>query len=261
VDQALPVVTALWLACEAPGKPEIFRSVQGEGPRTGRLRTFVRLAGCNLRCTWCDTPYTWNWNGTLWPHDLDREGVPHKFDPAVETVRLPVEEVAERILALPAPGIVVTGGEPLIQMEELIALAEALSARKPGLAIEIETNGTIVPGARLARLVDLFVVSPKLGHSGNEPQAALRRRTLAALAALPAAMFKFVARGPQDVESVRALAAGIGLSPDRVFIMPEGTTSAELTARGASLIDSVMAAGFSYSDRLHIHLFGAGRST
>ena len=252
---------SLRLACSAPGRPEIFRSIQGEGRTQGRLRTFVRLSGCNLRCTWCDTPYTWNWRGTRWPHARDRPGAPHKFDPAVEVVELDVDRIAAEVAALPAEGVVITGGEPLLQAEALADLIRRLRTDRPDLLVEIETNGTIEPGAELLDLVDLFMVSPKLGNSGNRPAAALRPHALAAFAASDKAWFKFVAQRPEDIAEVEQLARRFAIAPSRVSIMPEGTTSATVIATGASLIDAVLAAGFNYSDRLHIHLFGDRRGT
>lgn len=251
----------LRLACTSPGEPEIFRSIQGEGRNMGRLRTFVRLSGCNLQCTWCDTPYTWNWHGTQWPHDLDRQGAPHKFDPDEETVALPPEAVAERVAQLPSEGVVLTGGEPFVQARALPSLIRALKAGLPGLLVEIETNGTIAPAPPLLDAIDLLMVSPKLGHAGNRLGSALRPRALRALAATAKAEFKFVARDPADVAEVQSLAAEYGIVPSRIYIMPEGRSGREVSERGAALIDTVIAAGFNYSDRLHLHLFGDRRGT
>lgn len=225
------------------------------------MRTFVRLSGCNLQCIWCDTPYTWNWEGTRWPHVRDRPGVPHKFVRGAEMLRLSAEEVADAVAALPAEGIVITGGEPLLQPRGLVALIRELRARQPAVKIEIETNGTIAPGAELAEMVDLFMVSPKLAHAGNEDELAIRPEALLALAALDTAAFKFVARTSQDVREVTDFGERFGIAPGRIYIMPEGTDSATVTRVGASLVEPIIAAGFNYSDRLHIHLFGDMRAT
>jgi len=249
----------LRIAARAPGQPEIFRSIQGEGVHTGRVRTFVRLSGCNLHCVWCDTPYTWNWRGTKWPHEKDRLGSPHKFEPLDEAIEMDVEAVAAAIAALPAEGVVITGGEPLAQMAGLIALAERL--KQDGRRVEIETNGTIPPDPRLAELVDLFMVSPKLAHSGNAAALAQRATPLAAFAALDQAVFKFVARTPADLDEVAALATRHAIPAERIMIMPEGTDSQALIARATALADAVLERGYGLSDRLHIHLFGDARGT
>lgn len=244
----------LRIAARAPGQPEIFRSIQGEGVNAGQVRTFIRLSGCNLHCVWCDTPYTWNWRGTKWPHERAS-----KFDQAAETIEMDVDAVAAAALALPAEGVVITGGEPLAQMPGLIVLAERL--KQAGMRVEIETNGTIPPDPALVALVDLFMVSPKLAHSGNAAALALRATPLAAFAALESAVFKFVARTPADLGEVAALAEHHAIPANRIMIMPEGTDSETLIARGAALADAVLERGYGLSDRLHIHLFGDTRGT
>ncbi|MGE0180391.1 MAG: 7-carboxy-7-deazaguanine synthase QueE [Sphingomonas sp.] len=244
----------LRIAARAPGQPEIFRSIQGEGVKTGQVRTFVRLSGCNLHCVWCDTPYTWNWQGTKWQH----ERAP-KYDQSAETIEMEVEAVAEAVAALPAEGAVITGGEPLAQMPGLIALAGRL--KQAEMRVEIETNGSIPPDPALIDLVDLFMVSPKLAHSGNAAAFALRATPLAAFAALESAVFKFVACTPADLGEVAALAKRHAIPAARIMIMPEGTDSETLIERGAALADAVLARGYGLSDRLHIHLFGDTRGT
>jgi organic radical activating enzyme len=249
----------LKLARNSEGGPEIFRSIQGEGRNIGRVRTFVRLSGCNLHCRWCDTAYTWNWIGSPFEHVADRAGAPHKFAPAAEMVKLSPAEAAEHVVALPAEGVVITGGEPLMQAGAVLELIAALKARSPALLVEVETNGSIAPPPELAAQVDLFMVSPKLGHSGNDPAVALNDKALAAFAALPQAVFKFVAQQPEDLAEVGELAARYRIPADRIYVMPEGTDSETVTRTGARIVQAVIAAGYSYTDRLHIHLFGQKR--
>lgn len=251
----------LRVACKASGVPEIFLSVQGEGRNIGRLRSFLRLSGCNLQCRWCDTPYTWNWEGTHWPGIDDAPDPLPKYSQDREMLALSISDLVARLRALPAEGLVITGGEPLVQMRGLTELIRALKADNAALLVEIETNGTIAPGAELAALVDLFMVSPKLDHALNREGSAIRAGALAAFAALPAATFKFVAAVASDVAEVARLAREFSIPPNRIYIMPLGTDSDALIRTGAALIDSVIAHGFNYSDRLHIHLFGEKRGT
>ncbi len=249
------------LARDDTGAPEIFRSIQGEGRHCGRLRTFIRLSGCNLHCVWCDTPYTWNWTGTEFHHVRDAPGAPHKFAREAETARLSVDETAALVRALPSEGVVITGGEPLMQRAALVPLIDALKRDDPNLLIEIETNGTIAPPQDLAERVDLFMVSPKLAHAGNDPDVALKPDALRAFAGLESAWFKFVVRTAPDVESAAELARAYGVPARRVYIMPEGTDAAALAQRSRELADAITAHGFHFSPRLHIELFGDTRGT
>src|SRR5271167_3237014 len=95
---------------------EIFKSIQGEGTRAGVPCIFVRLTGCNLRCTWCDTAYAFHGGKKM----------------SVEEVLTRVDELAghcEKIQGAQAPVLLVelTGGEPLLQ-EEIYPLAKRLIA-------------------------------------------------------------------------------------------------------------------------------------
>ena len=249
------------VAAKAPGEPEIFVSVQGEGRNLGQVRTFLRLSGCNLHCRWCDTPYTWNWVGTKWAHAKDRVGHPHKFDRKAEAIPMVVAEAARLILAADTEGVVITGGEPMLQSKALLALAAELRSQRPGLMIEMETNGTLAPSAELVEAVDLFMVSPKLATAGDKQQLRIRPSALRSLAALDSSFFKFVATGIEDIAEIAGIADSFGIAPSRIYVMPEGTASEQLIRAGQSLIDTVIAHRFNYSDRLHVHLFGDERGT
>jgi organic radical activating enzyme len=242
----------LTLARDDSGAPEIFASLQGEGPSMGLPVAFVRLSRCNLACTWCDTAYTWRFEGDNRPH---RDGI--AYARKANQVTLSPEEAAGRIAALGQRRLVITGGEPLLQAG---ALAEML-AHLPDMAVEIETNGTIAPPARLDVRVDQYNVSPKLSHSGNPAELALIPERLAAWAREPRAFFKFVVASPEDVAEVLALQRRYRFRPGQVFLMPEGTDSATLRARQAWLSELCLAHGLRMSDRLHIHLYGDTRGT
>ena len=251
----------LHLARDDNGAPEIFRSVQGEGRNCGRLRTFIRLSGCNLHCVWCDTAYTWNWKGTGFAHERDTEKLLHKFELTTEVVRLSVDEICSLVRKAPSEGVVITGGEPLMQRVALVALIDALQRDSTPLQIEIETNGSIAPPDELAERVDLFMVSPKLGHSGNDPSVALKPEVLRRFAELESASFKFVARTRGDIETVAQLTNTFGIAAGRIYIMPEGTDAVALTTRSRDLVSTIIDHGFNYSPRLHIDLFGDTRGT
>ncbi|GGD57538.1 radical SAM protein [Erythrobacter arachoides] len=242
----------LVLATQAPGEPEIFASVQGEGPSAGTPVAFVRLSRCNLACVWCDTPYTWHFDGDARPHRSAAT-----FARRANQLELGVADVAARIAALGQKRLVVTGGEPLLQAGKLAAMLDLL----PGMAVEIETNGTVMPPAPVDARVTQYNVSPKLAHSGNPADLALKPAMLAHWAADERAFLKFVIAAPGDVDEVSALAGTHAIPPQRIFLMPEGTTSATLHERLSWLAPLAMERGYRVTDRLHIHLFGDTRGT
>jgi 7-carboxy-7-deazaguanine synthase len=124
---------------------EIFKSVQGEGTRAGLPCIFVRLTGCNLRCTWCDTAYAF-YGGTK-----------QSVDDVIERVRALSGNGANRVVL-----VEITGGEPLLQ-PEAPALAERLLAE--GYTVMIETSGERFVGA-LPRGV-IKIVDVKCPDSGE----------------------------------------------------------------------------------------------
>src|SRR6266700_3033332 len=116
---------------------ELFYSIQGEGSLAGVPSFFIRTSGCNLRCGWCDTPYT-SW-------------MPEGTD-------LTLDQILHEVKAHPARHVVVTGGEPMIA-PEIVPLTERLRDR--GLHITIETAGTVFHPVAC----DLMSISPKLSNS------------------------------------------------------------------------------------------------
>ncbi len=204
---------------------EIFFSLQGEGPRVGTPSVFLRLAGCNLACRWCDTKHSWG-----------------------AGISLSVEDVAERLLAHPCRNLVITGGEPLMQQEELARLLALLPAEH---YVEIESNGSIAPTAALAQRVNQWNISPKLSHAGNEAAQALRPEILAAFAAMPQSWFKFVVQQEEDWETIAAL----GLPQQRIILMPCATTREELNAARPAVADMCLRHGVRLGERLHLMLW------
>lgn len=133
---------------------ELFVSIQGEGLDIGLPCTFVRFNGCNLRCIWCDTPYT-----------SIKPGPSEEYD---------ADTLLTEILAQHTQGVCITGGEPLIQSKtELLKLISAL--KKKNKFIDIQTNGVLY-WPELADLVSRFSVSPKFPSSqiNNLPSLKLR---------------------------------------------------------------------------------------
>ncbi len=236
---------SLVLTTTTPGEPEIFASIQGEGPSAGEACAFVRLSRCNLACVWCDTAYTWRFTGA------------GAFDRKANQVTLSEADVAARVLALGQERLVITGGEPLLQGAALARLAPLLG----GMRIEVETNGTVAPHPQFALHVAQWNVSPKLKHSGNRVDLARIPARLTEWSNEPKAWFKFVVATPEDAAEALALADEYAVPRARVFLMPEGTDSATLHARADWLGELCARESVRMSDRLHIHLYGDTRGT
>ncbi|TMD03379.1 MAG: 7-carboxy-7-deazaguanine synthase QueE [Chloroflexi bacterium] len=212
-------------------------TLQGEGPSVGRRCAFVRLGGCNLDCSWCDTPYTWDWQ---------------RFRPDEELRRVDAAAVTETVEAMGVDMLVITGGEPLLQARALLPLLTAAAERR--WRVEVETNGTVSPTPQLVPLVTAWNVSPKLANSGVAEAERIRPAALAALRATGRAVFKFVVTGAGDLDEVASLAAAHRLAP--VYVMPEGTTAEVVLARMRELAAPALARGFHLTPRLHILLWG-----
>lgn len=218
---------------------------QGEGPTAGRPAAFIRLGGCNLSCVWCDTPYTWDGRR----FDLRQQITPR--DPAA---------IARTALGHCPSRVVLTGGEPLLHQHSSGwgVLLEALR----GVALEVETNGTLAPTPETVEAVALFNVSPKLDHSGDPEARRLKPDVLAVFAALARqgqAIFKIVASGPGDVTEAARMADYLGVPRESMWISPLGTTPEAITAVTAAIADVVAAHHLCLGTRLHVMAWGDTR--
>lgn len=226
---------------------ETFLSFQGEGPSTGQRAIFLRLSGCNLTCTWCDTPYTWDWS---------------RYDRATET-RLATPATAAAEIATIAGDttrlLVLTGGEPLLQQEGVSRTLNLLRTQRPSLRCEVETNGTIAPSSELAAQVHRFVVSPKLANSGVRKRARTHPAALAEFAKQPGAILKIVVASPRDLAEAAVTAAQAGFGPERVWIMPIATDPQCCLELMRELACPVLQAGFNLTSRTHLLLWGDTR--
>lgn len=241
--------------------PEIFYTLQGEGVSAGCPAVFVRASLCNLHCRWCDTDYTWNWEGTTFPHDRDNEPGYRKFIKEEQILDMSVEDVSGIVRRWPTRRVVLTGGEPLLQQDGLRALAANLRAHDKAYVFELETNGTLIPGNELDALIGHYNVSPKLGNSGNRSSARVRPRVLEWFAASGKAWFKFVVAKEGDVAEIEAMIARSRVPNERVLLMPEGRTPEALDARRDLVVKLCLERGYRFADRLHLRLFGARRGT
>ena len=217
---------------------ELFYSLQGEGSLLGVPSVFIRTSGCNLRCSWCDTPYT-SWQ----PEGAD----------------LSLAQILDEVRAHPARHVVVTGGEPMIA-PEIVPLCEHL--RACGLHITIETAGTVFHPVAC----DLMSISPKLSNS--TPQGDWARQhdrlriqppALRQLMDRYAYQLKFVIGLPQDLDEVHALLQTLNAPREHVILMPEGTDPERLRERAIWLAEICKQEGFRFSPRLHVDLWGNKR--
>ncbi|MDD1673779.1 MAG: radical SAM protein [Methanomicrobiales archaeon] len=165
---------------------EVFRSLQGEGMRQGRPCTFIRCAGCNLSCGWCDTPYAQK-GGT----------------------GMSVEEVLEQVDTYGSAYVCITGGEPLLQREDVLLLARALHQK--GILVDIETNGTrdfsaLQPYAAICMDV-------KCPSSGEESDLSLLRKLTFQDAV------KFVVQGEEDCQYLTSILSSYPMQGE-VFVFP-----------------------------------------
>jgi len=225
---------------------EIFYSIQGEGKLTGVPSAFVRTTGCNLRCRWCDTPYT-SWE-------------------AESGEAMSGEEIVQRISEFPTAHVVLTGGEPMID-ENVGEVTRKL--KDAGYHITIETAATIYREVAC----DLMSLSPKLSNSTpwerdggkwakTHEQNRLQIEVIDQLMACGDHQLKFVVDTKDDLPEIDELLSQLRhFDPRHVMLMPQGVTQEELDHRSVWLSDICKQRGFRFCPRLQITLFGNRRGT
>jgi len=222
---------------------EVFASIQGEGILSGIPSLFIRVSGCNLRCVWCDTPYTsWTPDGEDWS----------------------IERILEWVDGFPRyRHVVLTGGEPML-FPESVELTHALRGR--GLHITVETAGTVWQNVAC----DLMSVSPKLANStptlreggrwaAVHERLRLNPEVLQTLTSTYGYQLKFVVSDQTDLQEVRSIRSLVGAPAERVLLMPEGVTPESSAANAAWLVEICKAEGYRFCPRLHVLLYGNRR--
>jgi organic radical activating enzyme len=239
--------------------PEIFHTIQGEGPSAGAPAVFIRASRCNLHCVWCDTDHTWNFQGTPWPHEKDPVPGYAKHKKSDVTFEIEPAEAARRILEFACLRVVITGGEPMLQESEFIEMIRLIREKHPDCIFEVETNATRIPSPEFAAAVNQFNISPKLSNAGMPESLRLNAEALAFFATSDRAWFKFVIAKPADLGEIQSLRARFAIPPDRILLMPEGRTPADLDRTAPQLAEICRDLGFRFCDRLHIRLWGDKR--
>lgn len=237
---------------------EIFYSLQGEGLYSGEPSLFIRLGGCNLRCSGfenrCLSPLD---NSFIYGCDTIR-AVSHHFKSTWEY--LSSDEMIERIQDCLRPysfkpHIVITGGEPLLHCDnpDFVNLCHYLVSCH--YAITIETNATIMPDFTTYPFFSTFTyaLSVKLSSSGEELTKRYKPNVLKEITTHAQCFYKFVIRGIESEYDEILSITSENFAP--IWCMPLASTHEELTYYANQVWNFCLRYGFRYSDRLHIRLF------
>jgi organic radical activating enzyme len=243
-----PVVTALMEDTDLPVSEVFGPTIQGEGPFAGQPAVFVRFMGCNLSCSWCDTPYTW---------DATR------FNLTAERTSMPAGLIALKAesCGINSKIVILTGGEPLLQQDKPGWRRLLESLEHAGKHAHLETNGTIAPNQTTMAHMSAIVVSPKLDNAGDHrghQDPALHPGWME-VAGFRWVYLKFVCQTPADVAYCAEYAAEIGWPRERVWVMPEGVTAVELAERWPAIAAAAARHCVNASHRLHVLAWGTER--
>ena len=215
---------------------EVFESLQGEGPFCCRRALFVRLAGCNLRCPFCDTKYS-----------LDPARAHHiHFDDLYLYLRQGAHDY-----------VVFTGGEPMLQWKRIRDFVERVWLKYDRIPFQVETNGTLPFPTEANYMHELyFVVSPK-DVPVAVPGASTHSSWVTAAKTTGRVYFKFLVSGPADVKEVNDWVQSRRIPRNRVYLMPlttEGMDKEELIKIHRAIASLAVAYRFNFSPRLHLLL-------
>jgi len=224
---------------------EIFESIQGEGNFIGVPAVFIRLSGCNLSCPGCDSKY-------------HREGNEKSID-----------EVISEIKKYETKSIVITGGEPLLQTEEVANLINKLDEgvnryfkeNREHFWFQIETNGTQDPTKLLSLIHNKafiqFSVSPKLSQfneEGSKKELFLRWKFIEANFIL-----KFVVSNEKDIKEIKKIQEKMKASNEDIYLMAEGATKKEQEEKMLKIIQIAINNKYNFTPRAHILIWDSKR--
>ncbi len=240
-------------------EPEIFSSIQGEGLNTGKPSIFIRLSLCNLHCVWCDTDYTWNWEGVKHIHNNELRDSYKKYIKREQIIKMSVSSIVNTLADINCRSVVITGGEPMIQQKQLINLMKILKNIDNKYFFEIETNGTFIPTLEFDQLINQYNVSPKLNNSGNNKRLREKSNAIKYFSSSKKSNFKFVVKYREELSEILSFIKRYNITSSKVLLMPEGRTKKELDLKTIWLVELCKQYNFTYSDRLHIRIFGDKR--
>ena len=210
---------------------EIFYSIQGEGPSIGQPAIFIRLAGCNQNCTFCDTKY----------HSIvDESSTPQTI---LDTLKKNPN----------CKRLIFTGGEPLLQQTEICEFLMSNYNALEDINIEFETNGTVEFNKYFKTIFDYFVVhfnvSPKFASSGNKEVEIFHKQFIER--SYYSSIFKFVYVKGQVFEIFDFINENY-IPKEKIYVMPEGATQKEQENLMPEVIEFCKKYGFTFSPRLHV---------
>ncbi len=225
---------------------EIFYSIQGEGKWTGIPSVFVRTSGCNLRCSWCDTPYT-------------------SWKPEKNLIK--IEDIIEKVESFDKTNhVVITGGEPMIQ-KNIGELINSLKEKKKTLTIE--TNGTVFRPLN----VDLWSISPKLSNSTPKGKwskiheqkrinySSLNKIINFAVKEKKDYQLKFVVEDEKDILEIEKVIKNLEheIKKENIILMPQVRKLADIQKRYKKIVNLSKNTGYRFGSRLHIEIWGDKR--
>ena len=220
---------------------EVFDSIQGEGIHAGKPSVFLRTALCNLKCVWCDTKYTWDWDN---------------YDYSKEVHELPIEKILEKIKEFEPKHVVITGGEPLIQQNDIASLLSKLGS---DYFVEVETDCTIIPDSVMLEHVNHWNVSPKTSNSGNSREAREIPQCYDFFIKLENSVFKFVIENESDLKEIDELITKYSIPKNKILLMPQASTKDELNLKKEEIEKIAIAKGLLFSSRLQVERWGNQR--
>lgn len=214
-------------------------AIQGEGKNIGKPLIIVRLSGCNLRCTWCDSKYTWDEKDSSLSFEID------------EFIKYLQKFNTKNITH-----ILFTGGEPTLQKEALIPLLNNL---KSHYTFEIETNGTLKVNSNFIDLFSLYNVSLKLENANNQDLKSVNDKSILELIKHQNVIFKFVIGSKSDIQNVKEIQNKYKISANKIYLMPEGITEKEIQEKSKMIIPYCLDLHYNFTTRLHILVYGNKR--
>lgn len=204
-----------------------YKAIQGEGIDMGQACIFIRLFGCNLQCSWCDSKFTWH----------------NDFIKKNNIIKISPEELFEEIKE--SKYIIITGGEPTLQQEKLKPFLKL--CKNEGIKIGIESNGSIQVSKEFQCMIDTYIISPKLKNSENPNHLFFPVKK---------AKYKFILKSEKDIKEMQIFSEKHCIEKENIFLSPEGTTKEKILEK-KWLFEFCMKECYNYSCRLHVLFFNS----